>query len=180
MSEVARRHGLLTEQPHAYARGSRARSTWAAYDRQWRRFETWFAEMGETPLPAGVLTVARFLADLAPGWRPATPADPHHGVVDGQVRDRDGLRPGSIAGYLTAISVAHRSAGIPNAAASDVVRRTMAGIRRHAGVGATGRRATARRDDLATFLATLAPDEHPGRRPRRRAAADRLESRPAQ
>jgi len=30
----------------------------------------------ETALPAEPLTVCRCLADLAPEWRPATPADP--------------------------------------------------------------------------------------------------------
>ena len=41
----------------------------------------------------GPLSVARFLADLAPRWRPATPADPPSAVVAGQLREREGMRP---------------------------------------------------------------------------------------
>ncbi|MCD2191578.1 hypothetical protein [Actinomycetospora soli] len=48
-------------------------NTWSAYERQWRRFESWCASAGERALPADPLTVARFLADLAPVWRPALP-----------------------------------------------------------------------------------------------------------
>ena len=48
---------------------------------------------GERALPADPLTVARFLTDLAPRWRPATPADPPgHSAVAGRVRERDGIR----------------------------------------------------------------------------------------
>ncbi len=85
VSEVARRHGLLTEQPHAYARGSRARSTWAAYDRQWRRFETWFAEIGGDP-------AAGRGADRGPvPGRPGPGLAPGH---SGQPAPRGGRRAG--------------------------------------------------------------------------------------
>ena len=66
----------LTARAESFARGARAGSTWAAYDRQRARFETWCAAVGERALPADPLTVVRFLADFAPVWRPATPADP--------------------------------------------------------------------------------------------------------
>jgi integrase len=114
--------------------------------------------VGETALPADPLTVARFLADLAPVWRAAVPEDAPETVVFGQVCEREGLRPGTLAGYVAAISVAHRTAGQPNPTASEAVRRTMAGIRRHPGVAPTTRRAAARRDDIATILATLHPE----------------------
>uniref|UniRef100_UPI003F4971F9 hypothetical protein n=1 Tax=Pseudonocardia sp. CA-138482 TaxID=3240023 RepID=UPI003F4971F9 len=150
----------LTARAEGYARGSRAEATWAGYERQWARFEAWCAEAGETALPADPLTVARFLADLAPAWRAATPADPPERVVAGQVCERAGLRPGTLAGYLAAISVVHQTAGAPNPARAEAVRRTMAGIRRHPGVAPVTRRAAARRDDIAAILATLRPDEH--------------------
>jgi integrase len=75
------------------------------------------------------------------------------------VCEREGLRPGTLAGYVAAISVAHRTAGQPNPTVSEAVRRTMAGIRRHPGVTPTTRRAAARRDDIATILATLTPED---------------------
>jgi integrase len=118
--------------------------------------------MGESALPAAPLTVAQFLSDLAPEWRPATPADPANAIVDGHVRLRSGLRPASIAGYLAAISVAHRDAGIDDAhnpSRHAAVRRVMAGIRRHPTVTPPRRRAALRVDEMATILATLSPDD---------------------
>jgi integrase len=157
---VAHHHEELTARARAYARGARSASTWAAYQRQWARFEAWCARMGEPALPAQPLTVARFLAELAPVWRPATPADPPENIVEGQVCQRTGLRPGSLRGYLTAISVAHASAGAPNPTHNEAVRRTMAGIARHPGVAAATRRVAARRDDIADMLAAMSPEEH--------------------
>jgi integrase len=155
---LARREAL-TARAYELARGSRASSTWAAYTRQWARFEAWCAEAGECPLPAAPLTVARFLADLAPMWRPATPVDPAATVTDGHVVTRPGLRPGTLAGYLAAISVAHTSAGHPNPAADESVRRVMAGLRRHPGLAPVTRRAAARRDQIAAICAAMNPDE---------------------
>jgi integrase len=154
------RRADLTTRAEDYARGARADSTWAAYERHWARFEAWCTAAGETALPAEPLTVARFLADLAPAWRAATPSDPPDQVVAGQVCERPGLRPGTLDGYLAAISVVHQTAGQPNPAHAEAVRRTMAGIRRHPGVAPVNRRAAARRDDIATILATLNPEEH--------------------
>jgi integrase len=150
----------LTARAEAYARGARTGATWAAYDRQWRRFETWCAQAGERSLPAEPLTVARFLADLASVWRPATPADAAVDIVEGQVCDRPGLRPGSLRGYLAAISVAHATAQAPNPTHSEAVRRTMAGIARHPGVAPVTRRTAARRDDIARIVATMSPQTH--------------------
>ena len=98
----------LTARAESYARGARAERTWAAYERQWARFEAWREEVGERALPADPLTVARFLADLAPRWRPATPVDPPGAVVAGQVQERDGMRPGTLRGYTPARSPAAR------------------------------------------------------------------------
>jgi integrase len=116
--------------------------------------------MGERALPREPLTVARFLAELAPVWRPSTPEDPAANIVEGQVCPRAGLRPGSLRGYLAAISVAHASAGAPNPTHPEAVRRTMAGIARHPGVAPVTRRAAARRDDIVAMLAVMRPEEH--------------------
>ncbi len=75
------RQDMLTARAQAYAEGARARSTWKSYERQWARFERWCTDAGETALPADPLTVVRFLADLAPVWRAATPADLHDVIV---------------------------------------------------------------------------------------------------
>lgn len=149
----------LTVRAESWARGARADNTWAAYERQWARFEGWCDEVGERALPADPLTVARFVTDLAPQWRAATPADPPGTVVAGQVRERDGLRPGTLAGYLAAVSVVHQTAQLENPTRSEAVRRVMAGIRRHPAVAPPKRRAAARRDPLLELLRALRPEE---------------------
>lgn len=164
-SGALQRRDDLTARAESYARGARAQKTWAAYERQWARFESWCQDAGEAALPAAPLTVVRFLADLAPAWRPATPADPPTTVNAGQVRERDGLRPGTLAGYLAAISVVHQSAGLDNPTRAEAVRRTMAGIRRHPGVTPPRRRAAARRDPLLGCAVTglvMPPHALPG------------------
>jgi integrase len=159
---TARRAGWWAElgaRAEEHAHRSRASATWAAYDRCWTRFEAWCAAAGEPALPAEPGTVARFVADLAPVWRSATPADAPEAVVAGQVCERDGLRPGTLAGYVAAISVAHRAAGCPNPTSSEAVRATLAGIRRHPGVAPVTRRTAARAEDIAAILATMSPGE---------------------
>jgi hypothetical protein len=170
----------VTGRAREFARGARAESTWAAYAGKWVRFSRWCAEHDEIPLPADPLTVARFVTDLAPHWRPATPADPAADIVAGHVLLRPGLRPSSVAGYLAAISVAHQAAAIPDAAAStapgaaatavaaavanpahhDAVRRVLAGIRRHPTLAPARRRGALRPADMAAILDDLDPDEH--------------------
>ncbi|MCD2191619.1 tyrosine-type recombinase/integrase [Actinomycetospora soli] len=149
----------LTARAESYARGARAANTWSAYERQWRRFESWCAAAEERALPADPLTVARFLADLAPVWRSATPSDPPSAVVAGQVCEREGLRPGTLSGYLAAISVVHQTAQLDNPTGAEAVRRTITGIRRHPGVAPTRRRAAARREPLVELLRLLRPEE---------------------
>ena len=164
---VLARREELTGRAREFARGARTESTWASYEGKWARFTRWCAEHDETPLPADPLTVARFLTDLAPHWRPATPADPAADIVAGHVLLQPGLRPSSIAGYLAAISVAHQTLSIPaipdaaaNPAHHDAVRRVLAGIRGHPTLGPARRRSALRPADMTAILADLDPDEH--------------------
>jgi site-specific recombinase XerD len=56
-----------------YAHGSRAASTWRAYESDWRIFAAWCAAVGESALPATSHTVALFLAAQADlGHAPST------------------------------------------------------------------------------------------------------------
>ena len=109
---VAARREELTGRARDYARGSRAAATWRVYEARWARFLDWCAEQDECPLPADPLTICRFLTDLAPDWRPATPSDPAASIVAGHVLLRPGARPTTVAGYLAAISVAHQGGGV--------------------------------------------------------------------
>ena len=56
-----------------YARGSRAASTWRAYESDWRIFAAWCQSVKPPPLPASPHTVALFLAAQARlGHAPST------------------------------------------------------------------------------------------------------------
>ena len=77
----------------------------------------------------------------------------------GQVCERDGMRPGTLRGYLAAISVVHQTAQLENPTRSEAVRRTLAGIGRHPAVAPPRRRAAARRDPLLELLRALRPEE---------------------
>jgi integrase len=178
----------LTERAREYARGSRASSTWRVYEQRWLRFQAWCAEHGEASLPADPRTVCRFLAALAPEWRPATPEDPTSVIVAGHVLVRPGVRPDTVAAYLAAISVAHQgnedpseepdggtatsghdvattslatsasAAVVANPTRHPMVRRVLAGIRRHPTVAPNRRRDALRPAHLETILATLDPE----------------------
>ena len=103
----------LTARAESWARGARAEQDVGGLRAAVGPLRGLVRGVGERALPADPLTVARFLADLAPRWRPATPADPPGIVVAGQVRERDGMRPGtlgSVNGGLVAIPTERRSA----------------------------------------------------------------------
>lgn len=156
----------------ALARGSRAASTWEAYERDWVRFQRWCESRGLVALPAAPSTVCVWLADQAPTWRPATADDPLEAVVEGQVQVSVGLRPATIARRLAAVSVTHQAASITdpdqstswqyegrvvNPAEHPSVRAVMAGIRRHPGVAPTRRRTAARSSEVNTIVDGLDP-----------------------
>ena len=57
----------------SYAKGSRAASTWRAYESDWRMFLAWCRAVGRVSLPAEPATVALFLAAQAKlGIAPST------------------------------------------------------------------------------------------------------------
>lgn len=148
---------VLLERAGQYARSARAASTWAAYDRDMARFVGWCTARGLSALPADPATVCVWLADQAPAWRPATTTDPLEVVVEGQVRQRDGLRPATITRWLASISVVHRAAGVTNPATHEQVRATLAGIRRHPGVAPPRRRTAARTEQVLAMTHGLDP-----------------------
>ena len=83
----------LEDQARSFARGSRADSTWRAYEADFADFRTWCAERVSPvdPLPATPATVVLYIT--AAGAR--------------------GLRPSTIRRRLASISVAHQVAGFP-------------------------------------------------------------------
>lgn len=148
----------LLQRAGEYARGARTSSTWEAYDRDMARFVAWCTPRGLSALPAEPATVCVWLADQAPVWRPATSADALELVVEGQVLEREGLRPSTITRRLAAVSVVHRAAGAANPATNEQVRATMAGIRRHPGVAPARKRTAARTEQVLSMTSGLDPE----------------------
>jgi site-specific recombinase XerD len=110
VAAAARELAELEDRADQLARGSRAASTWRAYDSDLRHFRTWCADRGLTAVPATPATVASYLADLEATHKPAT------------IRRR-----------LAAISVAHQAGGLDSPTTDAGVRAVWAGIRRRHG-----------------------------------------------
>jgi integrase len=123
--------GKLEDQARRLARGSRADSTWRAYDSDLRHFQAWCSEHHLSNLPAEPLTVAIYLAALESSHSPST------------IRRR-----------LAAISVSHQLAGMETPTADAGVKSVWAGIRRRKGVAPRKVRA-ARTKVITTLVAPL-------------------------
>lgn len=123
----------LEEQARSFARGSRADSTWRAYDSDFADFRTWCANQDPAlePLPAAPSTVALY--------------------ITAQVETR---KPSTIRRRLASISVAHQVAGFLTPTADAGVRAVWAGIRRHQGMAPRKMRA-ARTKVITAMVAPL-------------------------
>ena len=95
----------------AYARGSRAASTWRAYEADWRTFEAWCRAVQLPPLPAAPHTVALYLADEA----------------------KRGRAPSTLGRRLAAIRLMHLGARLPSPHDALEVTEVLRGIRRDFG-----------------------------------------------
>lgn len=131
---------------------SKAENTKRAYASDWRRFAQWCAAQHRGALPAEPLTLALYLADAS------------------TIRHEDG-RPvytaATLARWASAISAIHRDAGLRSPARDDLVRTTLAGIRRTLGVATTQKRALLL-TDIRAMLAHLPPIGWPTGAARRR------------
>jgi site-specific recombinase XerD len=91
-----------------YAKNSRAKSTWRAYENDWAQFEAWCQTVALGPLPAEPDTVAMFVASQA----------------------ANGLSPSTITRRLAAIRLVHLGANHPSPHNTIQVMEVMRGIRR--------------------------------------------------
>jgi integrase len=117
-----------------YVAASRAENTTRVYRTDWAQFTAWCDEHGVRALPAGPVTVACYVADLAKVARPAT--------ID--------LR-------LAAISAAHRAAGHDSPTKEEAVRLVCRGVRRTLGTAQRQVRPVTV-PDLRTMLQGLGTD----------------------
>lgn len=121
----------LIDDARTYCEAAKAASTLRAYRTDWRAFSTWCDENRLQALPAAPETVALYLAALAGVKAPAT-----------------------IQRRLTAISQAHKTAGLETPTTAQIVRTTWRGIRRTFGT-ASASKAPVRTKEVRAMVGTL-------------------------
>lgn len=132
----------ISDRTRDYVAASKAPGTVRAYRSDLRHFEAWCASRARLSRPAAPETVADYISDLAEA----------------------GMKPATITRRLSAISQAHRMAGLESPTQAQLVRMTAAGIRRS--LVTTPRQARAiLAGDLRTMLAAM-PDDLRGLRDR--------------
>lgn len=94
---------------------ARSAATRRAYDSAWRQFETWCTASGHIPLPAHPATVAAYLVAAADTV-----------TVEGT----RAYAPSTLSKWVAAIADRHRATGHDNPGGHEIVRATLAGIRR--------------------------------------------------
>ena len=113
--------GFPDLQPEVAARiersmaASRSAGTHRAYASAWSRFETWCATTGHIPLPAHPATVAAYLVTAADTL-----------TIDGT----RAYAPPTLGKWIAAITDRHRATGHDSPCGHEMVRATLAGIRR--------------------------------------------------
>ncbi len=116
-----------------------AANTRAAYTADWDRFTRWCTAAGHAPLPADRWLVASYLTEHAAAVKP-----------DG----RPAYTPATLSRWCSSINQFHTAAGHPAPGSSEVVRRTLAGIRKTRATPPV-RRAPLLLDDIKTVLFSM-------------------------
>ena len=132
----------VSDQTRDYIAASKAPRTVRAYRSDLGHFEAWCASRARQSRPAAPETVADYISDLAEA----------------------GMKPATITRRLSAISQAHRMAGVESPTQAQLVRMTAAGVRRSMGTAPHQARPILV-EDLKLMLAAL-PDDLRGLRDR--------------
>jgi len=127
----------------AYARGSRAASTWRAYEADWKAFLAWCVSVKQAPLPGTPTTVALFLANQA----------------------QLGFAPSTLGRRLAAIRLMHVGARLPSPHDAIEVDEVLRGIRR-AWKRPPTQKAPAVDDEIKRMVDTVEPQTLKGLRNR--------------
>jgi site-specific recombinase XerD len=120
---------------------STSANTKAAYRSDWARFQSWTAEAGYPCLPAPDMVVAAYLTDAAAALRP-----------DGRAQ----FSPATLSRWVSSINQIHTAAGLLAPGRSEVVRRTLSGVRRMRR-SAPKRRSPLLLADVRTILTAMSP-----------------------
>jgi site-specific recombinase XerD len=102
-----------------FARASKAKTTLAAYESDWRIFESWCSTRGLAALPASPAALCGFLADEATGGR----------------------RASTLGRRLAAVRYFHRAAGLETPTGDVKVKAVLSGIRRTIGAAPVRKKA---------------------------------------
>lgn len=121
----------LRQQAREYAENARSANTQRAYETDLRMFREWCEARGLTALPATPETLSLYVADVAKAVKPST-----------------------LQRRLSAISVAHRSAGYDSPLDHAVVKAVLRGARRATAVAQTQKEALSV-DDLRRMVAGI-------------------------
>ncbi|HUV05136.1 MAG TPA: site-specific integrase [Armatimonadota bacterium] len=121
----------MLDQAEDYMRAAVSANTEKAYRTDWRHFVAWCEFHDVDSLPATPAMIAVYITDQAKESKPST-----------------------ISRRLSSISVAHRAAGHQSPTRSELVRKTLKGIRRTLGVAPT-RKAPVRADHLREIAPKL-------------------------
>lgn len=108
----------LWEQVMATVAGSTAAATQDAYRRDWDRFADWATGQGYPALPATPAVVAGYLTAAA---------------AETDTRDRPVYKTATLVRWISSINQIHRAAGHAAPGRSELVRRTLGGIKRQHG-----------------------------------------------
>jgi site-specific recombinase XerD len=117
---------------------TRAPATLRAYRADWADFTIWCRTLGVAPLPAAPEVLAAYLSELA------QPGD-----------DRPPAAVATIERRLSAVTQAHRVAGLASPRSHPLVAETLRGVRRLLGVAPKGRKAGALTADLQAAVAAI-------------------------
>lgn len=131
----------LVEKAKDFARASKAPSTWRTYESVWRVFTAWCSAQGVSALPSTPEVIVAYL-----------------------VARSEMVRPQTLKKHLAAISKIHTFQGHESPTRSEMVKTTLAGIRRTVGVSASPKKAL-RVDHVRKAVAQLDHDRI-GRRDR--------------
>jgi site-specific recombinase XerD len=134
--------GPVSDQTRGFLAASKAVATVRAYRSDLRHFESWCEAHARQRMPAAPETVADYVSDLA----------------------RSGVKPATITRRMSAISQAHKMAGLESPTQTQLVRMTTAGIRRSLGTAPHQARPILV-EDLKVMVAAL-PDDLRGLRDR--------------
>jgi integrase len=122
---------------HEFQKFARAKTTWKAYEADWRGFVAWCEDFDLVAMPASEETLARYLTSLA----------------------TMGRKPATLRRKVASISVVHDTAHQPNPARSRAIRDQLSGISRV--VGTAQRVASpATTAEIRKMVTSLGPGTH--------------------